>query len=211
MKSFHFEFIVEEESMKNFLDMILPKLLGNKTTFVIHFYQGKHELLKRLQKRLNGYVKWLPENYRIVVMVDQDDEKCIELKKCTELKLKLEEMCKTAGLRSKSATTNADWQLVTRIAMEELEAWYFGDWQAVCAAYPKVSSTIPKQVGYRNPDAISGGTWQALERILQRAGYYKQGMPKIEVARNIGGHFDPGRNKSRSFQVFQEAILEAVR
>ena len=57
---------------------------------------------------------------------------------------------------------------MNRIAIEELEAWYFGDWTAVVQAWPRVSANVPAQRGYRDPDAIPGGTWQAFECVLQR-------------------------------------------
>jgi hypothetical protein len=36
---------------------------------------------------------------------------------------------------------------------------------------------------YRDPDGVLGGTWEALERILKRAGYFKTGLRKMECAR----------------------------
>jgi hypothetical protein len=42
--------------------------------------------------------------------------------------------------------------------VEELEAWFFGDVEAICQADPKVSPHLAKQKGYRDPDAIRGGT-----------------------------------------------------
>jgi len=48
------------------------------------------------------------------------------------------------------------WQVVNRIAIEELEAWYFGNWPAVVATYPNVPENIPGKAPYRNPDAIAG-------------------------------------------------------
>jgi hypothetical protein len=89
-----------------------------------------------------------------------------------------------------------------------LEAWYFGDWKAVRTAYPGVSSTVPKQARYRDSDAIRGGTWEAFERILQKAGYFQGGLRKIEAARTIAAHMEPSRNSSCSFQVLRSALME---
>ena len=77
-------------------------------------------------------------------------------------------------------------------------------------AYPRVSPNIPSQTRYRNPDAITGGTWEALERVLQRDGYFRQGLPKVQVATDIGKHFHPTINGSHSFRVFCEAITEVM-
>jgi hypothetical protein len=98
--------------------------------------------------------------------------------------------------------------VVTRLAIEELEAWYFGDWEAVRAAYPRLPATIPAQAKYRDPDAIVGGTWEALERILQKAGYFSLGLAKIEAARAIAAHMVPERNTSRSFQILRNALAD---
>ena len=80
----------------------------------------------------------------------------------------------------------------------------------IVAAYPGVPKTLAEKRGYRNPDAIAGGTWEALERILKKAGYYAAGMPKIEVARNISQHIQPARNQSPSFQCFCQGLREMV-
>lgn len=37
-------------------------------------------LLARLPERLRGYASWLPDTWRIVVIVDRDDADCTTLK-----------------------------------------------------------------------------------------------------------------------------------
>ncbi|MGH8802087.1 MAG: DUF4276 family protein, partial [Casimicrobiaceae bacterium] len=138
------------------------------------------------------------------VVVDRDDDDCRALKR------QLEAVSKRVGLRTRARAGNAQWQLVNRIAVEELEAWYFGDWQAVRTAYPRVPGTVPQRQGFRDPDAVAGGTWEAFERILQRHGYFKGGLAKIEAARVIGANVDRARAQSCSFAKFCEAIAEAV-
>ena len=100
--------------------------------------------------------------------------------------------------------------MVNRIVVEELEAWYFGDWEAVRSAFPRVSSTVPNQRRYRHPDAVRGGTWEAFERVLQRHGYFRAGLRKIEAARSIAPKIDPERNSSPSFETFRDALVEAA-
>ena len=190
--------------MEAFLGTWLPRFLPQHCTFEIFPHQGKHALLRRLGNRLRGYANWMPPEYRIVVVVDRDRDDC------EELKLGLEQICASAGLRSRRAAGGPDWQVVTRIAIEELEAWYFGDWPAVCAAYPRIPAQTPDRAARRNPDTIPGGTWEAFERVLQRHGYFRQGLAKVQAATDIGQHFDPARNRSHSFAVFRDAIVEAV-
>jgi hypothetical protein len=192
--------IVEEESAEAALHCILPKLLPASEFQIVRF-QGKRDMLRKLLDRLRGFRSWLPDNYLLLVLVDRDRDDCRLLKE------RLESIAAQAGLISKSAVPRgSQFQVVNRIAIEELESWYFGDWQAVQSAYPNVSPTIPNNQRYRDPDAIAGGTWEALERVFQRSGYFESGLRKIELARSVAPHMEPARNTSRSFQVFRDAI-----
>jgi hypothetical protein len=195
------EFLVEEPSMEVFLREILPSLL-NDVPFEIRTFQCKDDLLENLPNRLRGYAYWVPDDCRIVVVVDRDDDDCLALKR------ELEQHALSAGLSTRAHPQEERFTVINRIAIEELEAWYFGDWDAVRSAYPRVKETIPRRAGYRDPDAIRGGTWEAFERILRRQGYFKTGLRKVEAARAIAPYMDPNRNTSRSFQVFRDAILE---
>ncbi|MGD9599784.1 MAG: DUF4276 family protein [Steroidobacteraceae bacterium] len=114
-----------------------------------------------------------------------------------------------AGLRTRTRSGRERWQVVNRIAIEELEAWYFGDWTAVCSAYQRVSENVPRRRNFREPDAITGGTWEAFERVMRVYGYFKGGLLKIEAARAIGAHIDPTRSSSHSFRAFSVAISDA--
>ncbi|MCC6522370.1 MAG: DUF4276 family protein [Polyangiaceae bacterium] len=194
--------LVEEGSAKAALELLLPRILG-ATTFNLHAHQGKPDLLGKLEARLTGYSGWVPESWRVLVLVDCDADTC------SALKARLEAAASAAGLFTRSRRGRAGrFAVVTRIAIEELEAWYFGDWEAVRAAYPRVARTLPAKEGFRDPDSIAGGTCEALERVLQRAGYFRTGLRKLEVARAIAAHMVPDRNTSRSFQVFRAALAE---
>lgn len=199
----HVVVLVEEPSMEAALRILLPKILG-ELSFQIHPYQCKDELLHRLPERLRGYAKWIPEAWRIVVVVDRDDDDC------KRLKARLERMAAAALLTTRSAASGGPYSLVNRIAIEELEAWYFGDWEAVLAAYPRLPSDVPAKAAFRDPDAIKGGTWEAFERILQRAKYFNGGLRKIEAARAVSEHWEPARNTSASFQAFRDVLQEMV-
>lgn len=202
MAATHLVLLVEEPSMEAFLSGLLPRLLPQERTFEIHAFQGKDDLLRKLDARLRGYASWLPLDWRIVVVVDRDNDDCHALKS------RLDRTARACGLRTDRA--QAGWQLVNRIAIEELEAWYFGDWAAVRAAYPRVSASVPSQQGYRDSDGIAGGTWEAFERTLQRYSYFKAGLPKIEVARAIARHISPNANRSQSFNALLRAVEEAL-
>ena len=195
---------VEEFSMEAALEQLLPKLLGDIEFQIIRF-QCKDDLLKKAPERLRGYASWLPANWRILVLVDRDDDDCIVLK------AELENMAAAAGLLTKTAADNGQcFQVVNRIAIEELEAWFFGDWSAVRAAYPRVPATLPQKAGFRDPDAVAGGTWEALERVLKKAGYFSTGLRKVELARSVAVHMNPPNNTSRSFQIFAGAVTATL-
>ncbi len=196
--------LVEDQSMEVFLGTLLPRLLPNEATFEIHAFQGKRDLLNKLENRLRGYQRSLPSSWRLAALVDRDDEDC------HKLKARMEQMASATGLRTRSTVSGVDWQVVNRIAIEELEAWYFGDWEAVRTAYPRVRPAISRNARYRDPDAIAGGTWEAFERVLKRYGYFTTGLRKSEAARAVAAHIDHTRNRSRSFIHFCDAVIEAV-
>jgi len=100
--------------------------------------------------------------------------------------------------------------VLNRIAIEELEAWFFGDVEAVCTAYPGVPATLANRAPYRDPDAVAGGTWEALGRVLKQAGHHGSGLRKGEAARAIAEHMDPARNRSRSFGHFRDGLLRVT-
>jgi hypothetical protein len=197
----HIEVLVEEPSMEMALRALLPKMVGS-TSFEVYSHQGKADLLDRLPERLRGYASWVPDTWRIVVIVDCDDEDC------AQLKAKLEEVARAANLLTRSGARGKQYIVVNRIAIEELEARYFGDWDAVRAAYPRVPARMQSKERFRDPHAIVGGTWEAFERVLQQAGYFTPGLAKIEAARAIAPNMSPERNTSRSFQVLRDALGE---
>ena len=170
--------LVEEPSMEMALEQLLPKMLAG-VEFEIRRFQCKDDLLKKLPERFRAYSTWLPAGSVILVLVDRDDDDCMVLKRY------MNKVAADSGLLSKSmAGRGMVFQVVNRIAIEELEAWFFGDWKAVRAAFPRVPATLPNKAGFRDPDAILGGTWEALERVLKRAGYFKTGLRKMECARD---------------------------
>jgi hypothetical protein len=201
----HVEFLVEEPSAEAALQHLVPKMVGSDVTFRVLPFQGKADLLRKLPSRLKGYRRWLPDDWLIVVLADVDDDKC------EELKLRLERTVHEAGLSTRAtAGPNSRFHVLNRLAIEELEAWFFGDAEALCSAYPRIGSRLDRSSRYRDPDAIRGGTWEALERELRKAGYYPGGLPKIGAARDIAAFMVPDRNRSRSFQTFRRGLLEGL-
>ncbi|MEQ8541348.1 MAG: hypothetical protein RIB93_28310 [Coleofasciculus sp. D1-CHI-01] len=66
--------------------------------------------------------------------------------------------------------------------------------------------TFTKRKRYRYPDAIKGGTWEALEALLKEKGYHQCGLNKVEAAQTISEYMQPQNNQSPSFQCFNAGI-----
>ena len=189
--------------MEAFLQVLLPRLLPEACSHAIHPFEGKSDLRKKLRQRLSGYQPWLPEGHRVIVLVDRDG--C----DCRKLMREPEKAAADSRLRTRAQADGASWQVANCIVIQELEAWYFGDWQATRDAYPKVSPRIPARAKHRNPDAIQKPS-HALETILRRKKYFLGGLVKMQAARKIAAGIDPQRNQSPSFAMFFRVILEAV-
>jgi hypothetical protein len=200
----HVEILVEEASMEEVLRVLVPKIVGPVNCNFQRF-EGKRALLRQLSSRLRGLRRMIQSDWLILVVVDRDRDDCLMLK------AQLESEAHAVDLATRSSRHSGPFAVVNRIAVEELEAWYFGDWPAVMAAYPRVSPSTPSRAAYRVPDAIMGGTWEAFERVMKQGGYFRTGLPKIEVAQQIAPHMDPSRNTSRSFQVLRDGLREAAR
>ncbi len=106
------EFFVEEPSAEAALQNIVPKIVGPAVSFNIHPFQGKPDLLKSLPGRLRGYRDWLPGDWRIVVLIDADQDDC------RQLKARLEEIALSSGLTTKSSPgIEGKFHVVNRLAV----------------------------------------------------------------------------------------------
>jgi hypothetical protein len=200
----HIEFLVEELSAKAALERLIPRIAA-AVSFSVHVHRNKQDLLKKVPDRLRGYKHWIPSDWRIVVLVDADDDDCHVLKQS------LENTARAEGFSTRTQRAqDATFTVLNRIAIEELEAWFFGDLEAVRAAFPRVPQDTEHKKSYRYPDAVKGGTWEALEKLLRKHGYYPEGYAKIDAATRISEHMDPERNRSHSFCCFRDGIKELV-
>jgi len=201
----HLEILVEEQSAEAALQKLLPKIVGQEVSFRIITHQGKKDLIKNIPKKLRAYSKWITNEIKIVVLVDLDRDDC------GELKLKLNNAAEDAGLKIKTSIgeLSSDFQVLNRIAIEELESWFLGDKKAIHKSYNKVSEKELNKSKYSNPDAIAN-TWEELERILKKFKYYPSGLAKIQNARIIAENMDVNNNLSKSFNVFRDGLLQIV-
>lgn len=171
----------------------------------VRVFRGKPDLLRKLPDRLRGYASYADaEDVRILVLIDRDADDC------RILKARLEEAAAAAGLSTRSTSGGSRFRVCCRIAIEELEAWFIGDPDAVAEAYPGVPASFGRRKTYRSPDAVAGGTWEALERLLRRHRYHREGLAKVRLAHDVAPHMDIARNRSPSFQSFRSGLIGLV-
>ena len=173
-------FLLEERSMKVFLDGLLPRILPETVTFQTVPHEGKTDLEKSLPIKLKA---WNEPDVAFVVVHDQDSHNCMELKR------NLLELCQGCGKR-----------VLIRIPCHELEAWYWGDLDAVGAALGKDLSKLKGKPKYREPDRI--------ERPKQELRRQFPTMGQLDAARRIAPLMNIEQNTSCSFQVFVRGVRE---
>ena len=215
----HFEVLVEDQSGKKALDILIPKIIGDQHTFRVIEYRGigripknlksgieanKRILLARLPSLLRGYGKTFAgysPNYQAAVIVVCDlDDKCM----------------KTFRQELFSVLNACNPKPETRfcIAIEEGEAWLLGDIPAIKAAYPKAKDDVLSR--YKN-DTICG-TWELLADAvyqgganeLKKKGWATVGHEKSIWAERIAPHMDVAINASPSFCYFHKKIRELI-
>lgn len=201
----HIEILVEDSSGETLLEAVLPKLLGergNPHSWRVHAYKGigripknlnaradpaKRILLDQLPRLLRGYGK-TPGIDAVVVVLDTDKRDCADF---------------LAELKTLAETCNPTPNTLFRLAIEEVEAWYLGDRQALTGAYPRAKTDVLNR--YVQDSACD--TWELLadaiypggSAAIKKAGWPLPGQVKHEWAEKIGPLLDPDRNVSPSF------------
>lgn len=212
----HIEVLVEDSSGKRLLDILLPKILGARTiqvTWRVHAYKGigripkglkpssdasKRILLDQLPKLLSGYGR-TPGIDAVAVVLDSDRQDCTAL---------LEE------LKLIAARCNPSPRVLFRLAMEEMEAWYFGDRNAILLAYPRAKESVLDRY---QQDRICG-TWEMLadavypggSTAVSKVGWPLSGQLKHEWADRIGPNMNLESNDSPSFQKLRDGLRRLV-
>lgn len=174
----HIVFFLEERSAQEMLGGLLPRLLPQDAfSFQCIPFEGKRSLQKRLPIKLRG---WLAPNTLFVVLQDQDNTDC------RNLKHQLADLCNKAG---KPDT-------LIRIACRELESWYLADLNAVERGLEMTNllrhQNTPR---YRDPDKKPQPA-NMLHRLT--GGKYQ----KVAGSRAIGPHLDLDNTRSASFRNF---------
>jgi len=186
---------VEERSMQIVLEYVLPKLLPPGTKYNIIDFKGKGNLLKKLESRLKALAG--DPKVRVIVLIDQDDDDCKELKALMEAAAKSARMETTAS--TKRATV---WQVANRIVVKCLESWYCSDPKALSIAFPKLP--------FKRLSMLLKKTWptdKELQQALRSEGYCRDALPKIELAQKLGPLLDPERESpNTSYTLFVDTV-----
>ena len=170
--------LLEESSMKELLDIILPRIIPEDVSFLTIPHEGKSDLQKSIPNKLRG---WNEPDVKFVIVHDQDSNDCLELKN------ELRNLCNSAGKEA-----------LIRISCHELESWYFGDLQAVSKAFNIDLTKYAKKSKFRVPDSIENPKSE-LKKMLPNYG-------QREGARKIAKYMDISSNTSHSFNVFVSGI-----
>ncbi len=203
----HFEILVEDQSGKIALDILVPKIIGDNHTFAVKSYKGvgrippkmsasidasKRILLANLPRLLAGYGQSWQEYPAVIIVVCDLDDKCLK-----SFRTELIELLNTCNPRPETRFC---------IAVEEGEAWFLGDTPAIKQAYPRAKDAVLN--GYVS-DSICGA-WERLadavykggSKQLSGLGWQRVGAEKSAWAENITPHMDPDNNTSPSFNYF---------
>lgn len=173
-------FLLEEESMKALLDVLLPQILPTHIRFLCIPHQGKQDLEKSIPRKLRA---WQAPNTFFVIVRDKDRADCLEVKK------HLVTLCEQAG-RGDS---------LVRIACHELESWFLGDLAAVEKAFGiKNLADQQQKRKYKEPDKLANAP-EELEKLVK-------GYRKISGAKAIAVYMDIHQNYSHSFNCFIKGV-----
>jgi len=211
----HFEFLVEGQTELTALSILLRNIIGEYEqphTWKIHKHRGigkipddpalrpnksDQTLLHNLPSKLRAYGKEMRDNVVVTILVDLDD------KNCNKFKSNLTGLLEYCEQRPKSLFC---------IAIEELEAWFFGDRSAIEIAYPDVNCDI---LDNYEQDSICH-TWEKLAEAIHPGGftslsqYGKRSNKILEQkrvwAKDICPNIDVENNLSPSFQYFRDRI-----
>ncbi|MBK8052082.1 MAG: DUF4276 family protein [Saprospiraceae bacterium] len=180
------EILVEEASMKTFLEGIFDKIIPtvkwklNENVF-IRAFEGKSHLQKEIPKKAKAY-KHFHERVKMVVIHDQDSSNC------KELKTKIENLI--------SPTQFQDYKI--RIVCKELENWYFGDIDALEKVIPGLKGkNLKNKAKFRNPEIPNGK--DEIKKI-------KPDYGAIEFATEISQFINICKNRAASFNQTIDAL-----
>ncbi|WP_130472473.1 DUF4276 family protein [Candidatus Magnetaquicoccus inordinatus] len=219
----HFEILVEGQADHIALAILLPKIIGSYRqphTWKIHPHRGvgkvpedlfaiphvhDRSLLHNLPSKLRSYGRELQKDEMVVVLLDLD-----ERTDCRHFKEQLTQILTSCNPAPKC---------LFRIAIRELESWFFADPLAIKSCYP--AAHISFLQGTLFPETEGG--WEELallipppdgmtdlpkkaEKRSARIGDYK-----VRWAKKITPFMDVERNWNDSFIQFRDGLRKFAR
>ena len=173
-------FLLEELSMKAFLEGLLPRVLPEGVGYTLVPHEGKSDLEQSIPRKLRA---WRTPDTRFVVVRDQDSGSCVEIKQ------RLLALCAEAGRPD----------AMVRIACRELEAWFLGDLAAVEATFGATGpGAKQRRRKFSDPDHL-GSPSRELHALVP-------GYGKVAGAREMGPAIDFESCRSHSFRVFLDGV-----
>lgn len=175
-------FLLEEPSLKDVLEVILPKMIPDRS-YICIAHQGKQDLQKSIPIKIKAF-NFSPKT-RFVIVHDQDSHDC------KKLKFELKKICTDAG------NPNA----IVRIICHELESWFLGDLIAVEKAYSLRENSLSKKQNnkkFRHPDHLNSAK-EELRKLVKE--YYP-----ATHAKKIALYLSLENNCSLSFNVFLNSV-----
>lgn len=178
-------FLLEEPSMKAFLDEYLPRAFPN-LPFLCLRHDGIKDLEASIPRKLRA---WREPGVRFVVLRDNHGADCGAVKR------RLVTLCEQGNRQD----------ALVRIVCQELESWHLGVPEALAEAF--ASPTLAKRAGkpkFANPDRLTNAA-QEIERLVA-------GFRKIDGARRMGRTMptDATASRSKSFQVFCSGLSRLI-
>ncbi len=177
-------FFLEERSAREMLQGLLPKIIPNSITPRFIVFEGKQDLERQLQRKLQHYRN---PYARFIILRDQDAGEC------KAVKTRLNVIC---------TSTRREHYLI-RIVCHALETFYLADLNAVEQGLQKSNlSSKQNQRHYRSPDDQ-----------LNPDHLLKQLVPdyqKISGSRSIGPFLDPTNQRSKSFKNLVNGIRKIL-
>jgi Domain of unknown function (DUF4276) len=178
--------MVEENSIEE-VTKIIAKRLGIENQVIVIPHEGKNDLERSFPRKI---VHWRnPQRTRFVICRDNDGSNCVILKQ------RLRDLL--------PQTTHHEFKL--RLVMNELEAWYLADLQALRSAglisQGFLEQNQDKKI-FRSPENLNNAK-QEFKKIVKTNG-------QITLARKIAPHLELENERCSSFKHFISAIKWAV-
>ncbi len=178
--------MVEEESIEVVTRIIVKRLkIEDQIRIIPH--DGKKDLEKSFPRKIANWQN--PQRVRFVICRDNDGGDC------TILKQRLKSLL--------PPTTQHEFKL--RLVMNELEAWYLGDLEALQSAgliTPGFVDQNRNKRNFRSPEGLQNAK-QEFRKLVKTKG-------QIALARAIAPHLELNNERCLSFKHFISAIRWAV-